>query len=568
MGNHGLLGLLGKDGQFRAWRIGDTVLAGSFADYRSFVPESDIFETLVELTDNHGDGVARYTSARELYDFPLAVIAGLSFEEQMANVNAQAATYRWRAAIINAFLLLVIGLLWWLSHKIADIRKREVEAEIAYAKQVEYLAYHDTLTGLPNRSLFSKLLDQSIKQARRSEEKLAVMFLDLDHFKYINDTLGHDAGDQLLQDVSSRLKSCLRDSDIVARLGGDEFVVVLPSVTDEVYTSSVAKKMISAVSKSYILFDQECRVTVSIGISIYPADGLDEQTLTKNADIAMYQAKEEGKNTFQYYSQELHSQSLERLTLESSLRLALKNEQFSLHYQAKWDISANRITGMEALLRWEHPELGVIAPLRFLPLAEEMGLIVPLEKWVIKTACRQNVAWQKKGLPKVSVAINLSAHQFFDPELPEYIASVLRETEMDANLLELEITESILLSRGERVVQVLNSLKEIGVRIAIDDFGVGYSSLSMLKQFPLDVIKIDRNFVRDMSTTNVDRELTQAMVAMGRKLSLTVVAQGVETKDQADFLRDNVCDQLQGFYFNKPVAAEEFTELFSRSIST
>ncbi|MEZ5482179.1 MAG: EAL domain-containing protein [Porticoccaceae bacterium] len=250
------------------------------------------------------------------------------------------------------------------------------------------------------------------------------------------------------------------------------------------------------------------------------------------------------------------------------MRLALKNEQFSLHYQAKWDISANRITGMEALLRWEHPELGVIAPLRFLPLAEEMGLIVPLEKWVIKTACRQNVAWQKKGLPKVSVAINLSAHQFFDPELPEYIASVLRETEMDANLLELEITESILLSRGERVVQVLNSLKEIGVRIAIDDFGVGYSSLSMLKQFPLDVIKIDRNFVRDMSTTNVDRELTQAIVAMGRKLSLTVVAQGVETKDQADFLRDNVCDQLQGFYFNKPVAAEEFTELFSRSIST
>jgi diguanylate cyclase (GGDEF)-like protein len=559
---------VGTDGLIKVRRLGDNISARQTLDYQTLMAEMDSFKTKAVIATSPIDGQIRYLSARELYEFPLAVIVGLSREEQLAEAAQYAKTYLWRATGANVLLLLVIGLLWRMSYNLAKIRRQEIQARIDHAEQIEYLAYHDGLTGLPNRSLFSKLLNQSISLAQRNHKKLAVLFLDLDHFKHINDTLGHDAGDQLLQEVAERLKSCLRDSDTVARLGGDEFVVMLPQLDESAYVLTVAKKIVATVAKPFTLSGQEFGVTASIGISTYPDDGLDEQTLTKNADIAMYKVKEEGKNNFQLYSEKLQAESLERLTLESSLRNALEKKELELYYQAKRDVISGKVTGMEALLRWQHPDLGMVAPLRFLQVADDIGLLIPIGNWVIKTACEQNVRWQQEGLPRLSIAVNLTAKQFFNDNLCASIVTALKETGMDASLLELEISEHVLMQDVDKALQVLNRLKEIGVRIAIDNFGVGYSSLAMLKQFPLDAIKIDRTFIRDIADAGVDKALAQAIVTMGKSLGLTVVAQGVETQEQADFLKNNACDEVQGFYFNKPMPAHEFTELFKTQYLT
>lgn len=565
LGNHGLLGLLGIDGVFRARRSGEAVSAGDPIDYASVVPDSENTEAVRAI--NAWDGVRRYTSARQLYDFPLAVIVGLSEEEQLAAVNRQAQRYLWRTAGGSLVLVLLAGLLARMSWQLVQSRLRAGEAKIAYAESVEYLAYHDGLTALPNRSLFSKLLSQSIREASRYDRQLAVLFLDLDRFKQVNDTLGHDAGDQLLKEVAQRLATCLRSSDTVARLGGDEFVILLPELSEDNDVATAAQKVLGAIARPFSLQGQEFRVTASVGISVFPQDGLDEQTLTKNADIAMYQAKQCGKNNFQFYSAKLNADSLERLTLELSLRHALERQEFQLHYQAKRDIRSGQITGMEALLRWNHPDLGIVAPMQFIPIAEETGLIVPIGKWVLKTACQQNVAWQRQGLPHLGVAVNLTARQFADENLLTDLAEILAETGMDARLLELEIAESLLMQDVKRALSVLTGLKHLQVRIAIDDFGIGYSSLSALEQFPLDVIKIDRSCICDTSSVSEDKALTEAIIAMGRTLSLTVVAQGVETKEQADFLRDNACDEFQGFYFNKPIPAEQFKLLLQAQVA-
>ncbi|MBV6748883.1 EAL domain-containing protein [Pseudomonas chlororaphis] len=556
LGDRGVLGLLGTDGIFRVRRSGESVLAGDAVDYATLAPNTE--DTQARLSTNAWDGVQRYTSVRQLYDFPLAVIVGLSAEERLAAVTRQAHTYLWRATAGSLLLVLLAGLLSRMNWQLAQSRLRAAEDKVAYAERVEYLAYHDGLTALPNRSLFSKLLSQNISEARRYHRQLAVLFLDLDRFKHINDTLGHHAGDQLLQEVASRLTACLRASDTVARLGGDEFVVLLPELSEAKYVANTAQKILSAIAKPFNLQGQEFRVTASVGISLYAQDGLDEQTLTKHADIAMYQAKQQGKNNFQFYSEKLNAESLERLTLELGLRHALERHEFRLHYQAKRDIRSGQITGMEALLRWEHPDLGLIAPMQFIPVAEETGLIVPIGKWVLRTACLQNIAWQQQGLPHLGIAVNLTARQFVDDNLLSDLATILTETGMEAGLLELEIAESLLMQDVKRALQVLNGLKKLKIRIAIDDFGIGYSSLSALKQFPLDSIKIDRSFIRDVTSVAEDKALTEAIIAMGRTLSLTVVAQGVETREQADFLRDNACDEFQGFYFNKPMPADQF----------
>ncbi|WP_335944192.1 EAL domain-containing protein [Pseudomonas sp. G166] len=559
LGNQGTLGLLGTDGIFRARRTGEAVLAGDAVDYAAVVPDTENTETV--LSTNEWDGVRRYTSARQLYDYPLAVIVGLSEEEQLAAVTRQAHTYLWRAAGGSLLLALLVSLLSRMSWQLVQSRLRAAEAKIAYAERVEYLAYHDGLTSLPNRSLFSKMLSQSISEASRYHRQLAVLFLDLDRFKQINDTLGHDAGDKLLQEVAGRLRACLRHSDTVARLGGDEFVILLPELSEDSYVAITAQKILSTIARPFNLQDHEFRVTASVGISLFPRDGLDEQTLKKNADIAMYQAKQQGKNNFQFYSEKLNAGSLERMTLELSLRHALERQEFELHYQAKRDIRSGQITGMEALLRWDHPDLGIVAPMQFIPIAEETGLIVPIGKWVLKTACLQNVAWQQQGLPHLGVAVNLTARQFADENLLTDLAAILAETGMEASLLELEIAESLLMQDVKRALSVLTGLKLLKVRIAIDDFGIGYSSLTALKQFPLDAIKIDRSFICDVTSVSEDKALTEAIIAMGRTLSLTVVAQGVETKEQADFLRENACDEFQGFYFNRPVPADQFKVL-------
>jgi diguanylate cyclase (GGDEF)-like protein len=562
LGKHGMLGIIGNDGIFLVRRSGETVTANDRSHYRLPVMHAtDEAQSETTLQTNAWDGVRRYTSVHPLYGFPLAVIIGLSADEQLATAQRNRQVYLWRAAVSSLVMILIITVMGRMSHQLALHRQRAVEEHISHAARVEYLAYHDSLTTLPNRSLFSKLLGHSISQAHRHSGQLAALFLDLDHFKNINDTLGHEAGDQLLQEVAARLQACLRESDTVARLGGDEFVVMLPELDVEQYAATVAQKILATVARPFVFAGEEYRVTASIGISTYPQDGLDEQTLTKNADLAMYKAKEEGKNNFQFYSAKLNASSLERLNLESALRRALERNQFQLYYQTKRDIRSGRITGMEALLRWQHPDLGTVAPLRFIPLAEETGLIVPIGKWVLRTACMQNMAWQNQGLAPLNMAVNLTERQLFDESLLTDLTTILADTGMDAHLLELEISEGLLMRDVKKTLRLFRGIKDLGVRIAIDDFGIGYSSLAALKQFPLDTIKIDRSFIHEVASVAEDKVLTEAIIAMGRMLSLTVVAQGVETKEQADFLRQNACDEFQGFYLNKPMPANQMTEL-------
>ncbi|GEM_PF-3384829 len=427
--------------------------------------------------------------------------------------------------------------------------------------RIRYLATHDDLTKLPNRTMFSELLERTIRSGQRYKRPFALMLIDLDRFKVINDSLGHEAGDILLCEMATRFANAVRESDVVARLGGDEFVVLIQETSNPEQAATVARKLLSAAMKPITILGQEWRVTASIGVCLYPQDGHTEQGLMKNADVAMYQAKEEGKNNFQFYSEKIQVQSLERLTLENQLRSAFEQDQFLLHYQAKVDLTTQRVNGVEALVRWQHPELGMVPPLRFIPIAEETGLIVPLGKWVLRTACRQQMVWRRAGLPAVCMAVNLSPRQFLDPNLLDELAAILRETGMDPADLELEITEGMVTQNVDRAVALLSAIRQMGVRLAVDDFGTGYSSLAQLKRFPINTLKIDRSFIRELPSNNEDRAITEAIIAMGKTLSLTVVAEGVETQEQVAFLRQADCDEMQGYFFSKPVAAEQFAEL-------
>ncbi len=442
-----------------------------------------------------------------------------------------------------------------------DITERKI-AE----KRIQYLATHDALTDLPNRMMFSQLLNHTLQSARRFKRQFAVFFIDLDRFKVINDTLGHEAGDQLLQEIAKTFKRVLREIDVIARLGGDEFVILIEEVDDLTQITGVAQRVLSAAMKPMVIMGQECRITASIGISVYPKDAQDEQTLMKNADLAMYLAKEEGKNNYQFYTPKMKSQSFERLSLETNLRHALERQEFYLHYQAKLDFKTGGITGVEALLRWQNPDLGNVSPTRFIPMAEETGLIVPIGRWVLKTACSQNVAWQSQGLATVCMAVNLSIRQLMDDTLVPDIRAVLKESGLAPSLLELEITESMLMQDPERVIKILTEIKKMGVRLAIDDFGTGYSSLGQLKRFPIDTLKVDRSFIRDLSRNSEDRGITEAIIAMGKTLSLTVIAEGVETEEQEAFLRSHACDEMQGYYFSKPTPPDQFAELLRKHV--
>ena len=442
-----------------------------------------------------------------------------------------------------------------------DITERKLDEE-----HIQFLANHDALTALPNRAMFGDVLNLAIQNARRYSRNFAVLFIDLDRFKNINDTLGHEAGDKLLQEMGSRLTRTVRSSDVVARLGGDEFVVLVQEVSEAKQVEAVARKILSALVQPMVTQGQECRVTASIGICMYPSEAQDEQALMKNADIAMYRAKEDGKNTYKFYSEEINVHSLERMALESSLRRGLERNEFFLHYQAKLDLKTRQITGVEALIRWQHPELGMVSPVQFIPLAEETGLIVPIGKWVLNTACAQCVAWQREGLPPLRMAVNLSARQFADEDLVKDIADALESTGLRPDLLELELTESMVIQNPERAGKVLAEIKKMGPKLAIDDFGVGYSSLTHLKRFPIDTLKVDRSFIRDLPQDPEDRAITEAIIAMGKSLKLTVVAEGVETLDQQTFLHDHACDEMQGFFFSKPIAGGEFAELLRKHI--
>jgi diguanylate cyclase (GGDEF)-like protein len=459
----------------------------------------------------------------------------------------------------------VMALLARLAENISfalDNFEREDERKRAETR-AHHLATHDDLTDLPNRVMFGQLLSEAIKVAQRYRRKFSIMFVDLDRFKLINDTLGHAAGDLLLKDVAGLFKRCLRDSDVLARFGGDEFVILLHEVSDVAQVTAVARKLLSAAVTPMMIQGRECRVTASIGVATFPDHGTDEQSLTKNADAAMYLAKEEGRSNFRFFALEMKTQSIERLMLETGLRRALECDEFLLHYQAKRDLATGDISGVEALLRWQHPDLGMVLPLHFIPTAEESGLIVPIGKWVLDTACAQNVAWQQQGLPAMRIAVNLSPRQFTDPNLLQDIRGALAASRMAPQLLELEITESMVMQNPEEAKRVLVALKKLGVHLSIDDFGTGYSSMSLIKQFPIDTIKVDRSFVRDLPIDANDRAITKTVIALGKALNLTIVAEGVETPAQEEFLRDQHCDEIQGFLFTKPLAGDDFA-VFAR----
>jgi diguanylate cyclase (GGDEF)-like protein len=427
--------------------------------------------------------------------------------------------------------------------------------------RIEYLASHDSLTDLPNREMFSGLLRHTIGAAQRNARGFALLFIDLDRFKVINDSLGHDAGDVLLVEIANRLRGALRANDIVARLGGDEFVVILEETSKRDDVERIAASLLTVLGQPMELRGHECHTTASIGIAMYPENGADAQTLTKNADLAMYLAKEDGKNGFRFFSGEIKAQSIERLMLESELRRAVERKQFSLHYQPKVDMASGQITSVEALLRWTHPEFGMVPPAQFIPLAEETGLIVSIGRWVLSEACAQNMAWQRRGLLPVAMAVNLSPRQFADEHLLHDIDEALAASGMSPVQLQLEVTESMVMRNVARAVRVLHAIQNRGIRLAIDDFGTGYSSMSLMKQFPIDTIKIDRSFVRDLPSDSEDQAIAQAIISMGKALGMTVVAEGVETAEQHDFLRSHACDEMQGFLFSRPLPPRELAEL-------
>ncbi|KYG97682.1 GAF domain-containing protein [Bradyrhizobium sp. DOA1] len=428
-------------------------------------------------------------------------------------------------------------------------------------ERIEYLASHDSLTDLPNRETFNGLLREAIDTAHRHDHRFAVLFIDLDRFKVINDSLGHEAGDLLLLEVANRLRGALRARDVVARLGGDEFVVILDQCGEIDDVQHIATGLLSALAEPMELAGHECHTTASIGIAMYPANGSDAQTLTKNADMAMYLAKEDGKNGYRFFSKEVKTQSIERLSLESALRRALEREQFSLNYQPKVDMETGQITGVEALLRWTHPDLGNVSPAQFIPLAEETGLIVPIGRWVLNEACAQAMAWQRRGLLPLSMAVNLSPRQFADEHLLQDVDEALAVSGMSPVLLQLEVTESMMMRNVGRALKVLDAIQSRGIRLAIDDFGTGYSSMSLMKHFPIDTIKIDRSFVRDLPQDSEDQAIAQAIISMGKALGMTVVAEGVENAEQEAFLRTHGCDEMQGYLISRPLPARQMAEL-------
>ena len=438
---------------------------------------------------------------------------------------------------------------------VEDITDRKVAEE-----RVQFLAYYDALTGLPNRTLLQDRLSRALASARRRKDKVALLFLDLDGFKTINDSLGHSFGDLFLQVVAERLKRFAREQDTVARVGGDEFLIVLTAVKDAADAAVAAERIMNAMTAACVIQGRSLSISCSVGISIFPEHGRDGEILIKNADAAMYWAKEKGRSSFRFFTEDMNAQAVERLTLENSLRLALGREELFLVYQPQMDIATGRITGLEALLRWQHPELGLVPPDKFIRIAENSGLIMPIGEWVLRTACSQARKWQDEGLPAVPVAVNVSAVQFRQEDFRELIGRVLRETGLAPQYLELELTESLLLSNADVTFSVLQELKAMGLTLAIDDFGTGYSSLSYLKQFPVSKLKIDRSFVRDVAVNPDDAAITNAIIGMTKSLHLKVIAEGVEDEAQMSFLRAHQCDEIQGYYFSKPLAVDKVAD--------
>lgn len=430
-------------------------------------------------------------------------------------------------------------------------------------ERLNYLAHHDPLTGLPNRLLFHDRLEQAVLQAQRGNHMIAVMFLDLDRFKAINDTLGHVIGDELLVAVAERLKHCARETDTIARLGGDEFAVVITRIIQEQDVEQIAQKIIHALSSVYSVGGYEVFITASIGINLYPGIDNDRSKLLENADVAMYHAKQFGRNNYKFYSTDMNAVAFERLMLETNLRRALEREEFRLYYQPQIDMQSGVVNGVEALIRWQHPELGLVSPLEFIPLLEETGLILSVGEWVIQTACRQIREWLDAGFPPLVMAVNLSARQFRQPNLVEMIEQALQEFNIPPSQLELELTESVMMDNLEETIETLKKLKLLGLKIAIDDFGTGVSSLGYLKHFPIDTLKISHDFVLNLPMDSADASIASAVIGLARNMQLSSVAEGVENQGQMDFLRGQDCERMQGFLFSRPIPSDQMTTLLT-----
>ena len=427
--------------------------------------------------------------------------------------------------------------------------------------ELNSLASHDPLTNLANRSLFNKELGKAIEDAIVNNKKIAVMFLDLDRFKLINDTFGHNVGDKLLVQISKRLRTVLREEDIVCRMGGDEFTFLISNVDSEEEAAKIADKILESLQEKYILEEQEFNISASMGVAFYPEDGNESETLLKKADIAMYRAKENGKSNYQFFNNDMDNQGVERFKIENHLRKALEKNELILYYQPRVDSKTEKVKAVEALIRWKSPEFGMVPPIKFIPIAEETGLIIPIGEWVLRTACKQNKMWQEAGHPPIGVSVNLSALQFAQRNLVDKVGEILEETGLDPRWLELEITEGIVIKNIDFTIQTLERLKEMGVKVSLDDFGTGFSSLNYLKNFKIDTLKIDSSFVRDINGDIKNTAIVNTIISLGKHLDLNVTAEGVETTTQLDFLKLNGCNEIQGFLYSRPIPPEELEKL-------
>ncbi|CAG7614705.1 hypothetical protein PAESOLCIP111_01739 [Paenibacillus solanacearum] len=499
----------------------------------------------------------RNGSPAKVIGYVMGLISGLELLEYGARLVLHVPT-DWTGELLS-WAGTVVMLMPMLYFVIVDIRHREYTE-----RQLTYMAYHDVLTGLPNRQMFQKSLSLSVRGAKTSKRKFAVLYIALDRFKNVNDTFGHAFGDLLLVEAADRLRVGLRPGDRVSRPSGGEFTLMLRDIADREETERMVKSIIGQLTSPFLLDGHEIRVGCSVGISMYPSDGDDAVTLMKNADTAMYRAKDEGKNGFAFYAAEMNDSVIQKLVMEEWLNKAMEQNELMLYYQPQVDMTVGRVIGMEALLRWAHPRIGFISPAEFIPLAEETGLIIPLGKWILRRACMQNKAWQLQGYPPVKMAVNISPVQFYQHDFVQEVLDALNESGLDPKYLELEITEGVAMHHVDQVILKLQALRKLGVHIAMDDFGTGYSSLHYLKKFPIDKLKIAQQFVRDITVSPDDAAIVQAIMAMARSLKLHVIAEGVETKEQLDFLLHADCREIQGYIYSKPLPAEEISCLLER----